>query len=299
MFNFIFDGKIGEMLAPVVPSNQLFLAIQHHKNDEIPALLLSMDVNNSQKLVEGGYSAIHVACRYNNRFALELLLSKGLLIHHACFRCLTILLEGVSLELADTAGNTPLHYASKYGHVELCKVLLERGSSLAKRNKQNQNAYDVSDSHVVRQYLLPLVFQAERSGPSDQQQDFYPQMGASGSPQLGHTANYVAPPTLNAHHHLNPFGQSSAGGLPTSSSLPPPVYSAGAPPLASGIVPSYSSHSALSGGAAKPTNMARTFQPGEQYVCWVCRAHLTHQTGSTRRPPTLSSSASMGTRAKR
>ena len=79
MFNFIFDGKIGEMLAPVVPSNQLFLAIQHHKNEEIPPLLLTMDVNNSQKLVEGGYSAIHVACRYNNRFALELILSKGLL----------------------------------------------------------------------------------------------------------------------------------------------------------------------------------------------------------------------------
>lgn len=78
MFNFIFDSKIGEMLAPVVPSNQLFLAIQHHKNDEIPALMLSMDSNSSQKLSEGGYSAIHVSCRYNNRFALELLLSKGI-----------------------------------------------------------------------------------------------------------------------------------------------------------------------------------------------------------------------------
>lgn len=77
MFNFIFEGKIGELLAPVVPSNQLFLAIQHHRNDEIPALMLSMDPNNSQRLAEGGYSAIHVACRYNNRFALELLLSKG------------------------------------------------------------------------------------------------------------------------------------------------------------------------------------------------------------------------------
>lgn len=77
MFNFIFDGKLGEMLAPVVPSNQLFLAIQHHKNDDINALMLTMDFDNSQKLADGGYSAIHVACRYNNRFALELLLSKG------------------------------------------------------------------------------------------------------------------------------------------------------------------------------------------------------------------------------
>lgn len=80
MFNFIFEGKIGEMLAPVAPSSPLFLAIQNHRNDEIQSLLLTIDYRDSLKLSEGGYSAIHVACRYNNRFALELLLSKGLLI---------------------------------------------------------------------------------------------------------------------------------------------------------------------------------------------------------------------------
>ena len=35
MFNFIFEGKLGEILAPVLPSNQLYLAIQHHKNAEV------------------------------------------------------------------------------------------------------------------------------------------------------------------------------------------------------------------------------------------------------------------------
>ena len=35
MFNFIFDGKLGNILAPVLPTNQLYLAIQHHKNGEV------------------------------------------------------------------------------------------------------------------------------------------------------------------------------------------------------------------------------------------------------------------------
>jgi len=36
MFNFLFDGKIGEILAPIQSSNQqLYLAIQHHKSEEV------------------------------------------------------------------------------------------------------------------------------------------------------------------------------------------------------------------------------------------------------------------------
>ena len=74
MFNFIFDGRIGDILAPVVPTNKLFLAIQHHKNDEVNKLILN---NDMQRNADGGYSAIHVACRYNNRYALETILSRG------------------------------------------------------------------------------------------------------------------------------------------------------------------------------------------------------------------------------
>ena len=76
MFNFIFEGKIGEILAPVVPTNQLFLAVQHHRNADVQGLLhdINFDVN---KLVEGGNTAVHIACRYNNRLALELMISRG------------------------------------------------------------------------------------------------------------------------------------------------------------------------------------------------------------------------------
>ena len=74
MFNFLLDGKIGDMLAPVVPTNKLFLAIQHHKNNEVHNLMANAPLSENS---DSGYAAIHVACRYNNRFALDLLLSKG------------------------------------------------------------------------------------------------------------------------------------------------------------------------------------------------------------------------------
>jgi hypothetical protein len=83
MFNFLFDGKIGDMLAPVVPGSKLFLAIQHHRNDEVQQLINSSDLNHA----ESGSCAIHVACRYNNRFALDAILSRGKSI------CLTFLMN--------------------------------------------------------------------------------------------------------------------------------------------------------------------------------------------------------------
>ncbi len=76
MFNFLFEGKIGDILAPIVPSNQLFLAIQHFKNGEINNLL-NVNGYNPAALADGGYAAIHVACKYNNRYALEVLLARG------------------------------------------------------------------------------------------------------------------------------------------------------------------------------------------------------------------------------
>ena len=60
-------------------SNKLFLAIQHHRNDEIQSQvsLNSYDSNEKLLLTEGGYGAVHVAAKYNNLYALTLILNKG------------------------------------------------------------------------------------------------------------------------------------------------------------------------------------------------------------------------------
>ena len=76
MFNFIFDGKLGEILAPVgSPAHAFFLAIQHHKNGDVQNEIIKNP--NLANVFESGHYPIHWACRYNNTFVLDLLLSRG------------------------------------------------------------------------------------------------------------------------------------------------------------------------------------------------------------------------------
>lgn len=76
MFNFIFDGKLGNIIAPVGNTSKLFLAIQHHKNVEFFDLI-SQQGYELNALLEGGQAAIHVACRYDNRVAVEAIISRS------------------------------------------------------------------------------------------------------------------------------------------------------------------------------------------------------------------------------
>ena len=77
MFKF-FEGALGEMLAPVSgTSNVFFLAIQHHKDKEVQDLMMNTFDTDMARLSENGYFSIHCACRYNNVFALDLIMSRG------------------------------------------------------------------------------------------------------------------------------------------------------------------------------------------------------------------------------
>lgn len=144
MFNFLFEGTIGELLAPNSQS-PLFNAIQKNEQDVIQNMIATASTVDICRIEDCGYSAVHAACRYNNLFALQLIFSRG-----------------VHCEQPDRNGSTPLHYASKYGHIDLCKHLVERGAFPARKNNLNQTPYDLAESHIVRQYLLPLQFNAER-----------------------------------------------------------------------------------------------------------------------------------------
>ena len=66
------------------------------------------------------------------------------------------------MDFPDLQGNTPLHYAAKEDHLDLCRILVDRGAFAGKKNDQGMSAYDIAKSHTVRQYLLPLQFQNER-----------------------------------------------------------------------------------------------------------------------------------------
>jgi hypothetical protein len=75
---------------------------------------------------------------------------------------LTLCYAGVAKDLQDKYGNTTVHYCSRYGNLDLCRWLIEMGCSPVSRNASGQTPYDVAENHLIRQYLLPLQFQAER-----------------------------------------------------------------------------------------------------------------------------------------
>ena len=149
MFSFLEKtfNDISEIVAPITNSNQLHLAVQHNRNSEAKYLIeMNSPEFNIHRIGDSGVGVIHLACRYNNMEVLNLITATP---YH------------VTVEMLDSNGNTPLHYACKYGNLEICKYLLNAGAKIMKKNKAGQTAYDISENHNVRQYLLPLTFKEQ------------------------------------------------------------------------------------------------------------------------------------------
>lgn len=228
MLNFFFEGKIGEMLAPVTGTqNKLFLAIQHQKNDTIQSLI--NEAGDISRVSEGGLYVIHAAAKFNNFYAMDLVLKYG-----------------VDVNLKDVQGNTALHHAARNGNLDMVKVLVERGCSVLAKNNSNQTAYDVSEAHhFVRQYLLPLQFQAESAAS----------YGSVSEPMgVSTNAHYMPSYGLEAVPSSHPSPPTVVPSVPVA--VPPsyPIAQAPAPMPRYGGVPSAST--------ASSTPVTRTIQPG-------------------------------------
>jgi hypothetical protein len=136
------------------------------------------------------------------------------------------------VDIPDTNLNTPLHYAAKYGNIELCRLLVEKGASVISRNDQRQTPYDVAESHVVRQYLLPLQLQFERQtaqdaysfAPSAQMYSGAPVYGGTSTPSPGPLPPLpVAAPSSSGS--AGPPSAPNSGTAPAvASATPPPIF---------------------------------------------------------------------------
>ncbi|KAL1755311.1 hypothetical protein FB107DRAFT_262577 [Schizophyllum commune] len=60
---------------------------------------------------------------------------------------------GADFDLADNQGNTPLHYASSWGHIPIVQLLIERGCQFSARNNQGFTASDYAYSFSTRETL--------------------------------------------------------------------------------------------------------------------------------------------------
>ncbi|CAM9730917.1 unnamed protein product [Chrysoparadoxa australica] len=149
MFNFLFQGNLGELIAPIQsPEQQLLIAIQNRQHDKIHELLevkrVPAGCSNDK-----GVTPIHMACQMGQRELVQRLLDRG-----------------ANANAVDRAGNTVLHFAARGGSVEMTQWAVMQGIRPETRNSSGASAYDVAADHMVRQYLLPLQLQAE--APADQ-----------------------------------------------------------------------------------------------------------------------------------
>jgi hypothetical protein len=178
---------------------------------------------------------VHCACRYNNVFALQLIFARG-----------------VHVEQPDRNGSTPLHYASRYGHVDLCRQLIERGAHPARKNNAGQTPYDLAESHVVRQFLLPLQFSSERDAGPQRMQSADQQMAYGGAAPM---ATGYAPqrpvPSFPEHVAYNADGGGVYGQSSPPTAYQPPTYSQPAAP--------YQSQPIIQ---QQPSSGAKIIQPG-------------------------------------
>lgn len=118
---------------------------------------------------------------------------------------------GVQVEICDQKGDTPLHYASKYGHIDLCKYLVGLGASTICKNNNNQTPYDVTDNHSIRQYLLPLQLAAERikADPITMSALGYTSYQAvTHNPPLQSIETTLQPPNTTSGHYIGAMGGS-------------------------------------------------------------------------------------------
>jgi hypothetical protein len=147
---------------------------------------------------------------------------------------------------------------------------MDHGAAPTSRNNEGRTPYDLAQSHVVRQYLLPLQLQYERereekktenqfSGAATIQQTAPPPFAAYISPRysntevLPSTTQYSAPPIQSLHQVSPAYG--GVDSTSTFSSVPAPsIQYSMPPPSTHSTVHSYQP----SPGLSKP----RIIQPG-------------------------------------
>merc|ERR1740121_3454164 len=88
----------------------VFSFVRHNRFDAVESLIQQeMEILLARD--EHGNNLLHIACQNNNRRIAKLLLKNG-----------------ISVNEQNTRGNTPLHYCSQYGFMQLADYLISHGA---------------------------------------------------------------------------------------------------------------------------------------------------------------------------
>ncbi len=120
------------------------------------------------------YKAIHLAAWYGDKLFLELLLSQSEvkfeektslgenLLHCAAvnnqIEVIKYLIDErkIDVNALNDESESPLHYAAKYGHLDLAKLLLHKGCSLTLKDKAENNPAEIAQKNGYKELSLWL-----------------------------------------------------------------------------------------------------------------------------------------------
>ena len=128
----------------------LFVATKVNQLSVIEELLFAgAPVNQKNAL---GQTALHVCSRNNDGSNRVLELPSNL--NNTTLNVMRLLIEsGAQIDVQDSNGDTPLHYACKYNNRYLVKILLEKGGDVSLKNHKGQTPLDVAaheDHEIVK-----------------------------------------------------------------------------------------------------------------------------------------------------
>ncbi|KAK2853274.1 hypothetical protein FQN49_005230, partial [Arthroderma sp. PD_2] len=118
--------------------------------------------------------------------------------------------RGASLTLADSVGNTVLHYASAWGNLKTFRLLVSAGAPPLTRNHAKCTPADYALSIQAASYCRSLVAEYERARKGQYEQQH-------GKPSLKVRSNDIPPAQFGGDSHLSPI--SPASGLRPKMSL--------------------------------------------------------------------------------
>ncbi|KAK6506350.1 hypothetical protein TWF506_011266 [Arthrobotrys conoides] len=89
---------------------------------------------------KSGLTALSIAAKAGNDANINILLDSG-----------------ADINAVDPLGNTPLHYASAYGHLKAMRTLMDRGANFDVRNREGWYPKDYSYSKAAETYFKTLI----------------------------------------------------------------------------------------------------------------------------------------------
>ncbi|XP_019770232.1 ankyrin repeat domain-containing protein 27 [Dendroctonus ponderosae] len=162
-------------------SNQNFLIVACRENNpEFLEYILSLgfDINFQD---DCGRSALHYAAEKGFQEVLLLLISaeinvnlldndRNTALHLACDRghdsCVKALLYSsrlVEINLQNLSGETPMFLATRWGYLDIIKILLESGASVCLKNNSNVSVYKLSPNYYITQHFTEFgSFQSKK-----------------------------------------------------------------------------------------------------------------------------------------